>query len=281
LPGYTNQAMIAGPRTTEDMVTGHGPERLRQRWQAGEAVLGGWVMTHDAILAEELARCGFDEVTVDLQHGSIEIGHLVHLFAAISAGGAAPLVRIPTADPVTIGRVLDLGAAGVVVAMIESTEAAAAVVRASRYMPAGTRSAGPLRAHHTIGSRDWGELEGVMKAVMIETAAGLANVESIAATPGLDAIYVGPGDLGLALGMPPGRPRSREEEDRFLAALDRILDACREAGIAAGIHTGEGLKAAEWIRRGFQWATVVSEYGLVINGGTRELAVARQAIQGP
>ena len=92
--------------------TGVGPERLRAKWRAGEATLGGWIMTHDGIIAEQLARCGFDEVSVDLQHGSVEIGHLINLFMAISAGGSVPMVRIPAADPVTIGRVLDVGAAG-------------------------------------------------------------------------------------------------------------------------------------------------------------------------
>lgn len=260
---------------------GVGPERLRSRWRAGESTLGGWIMTHDAILAEQLARCGFDEVTVDLQHGSVEIGHLTNLFLGISAGGASPLVRIPTVDPVTIGRVLDVGAAGVIVAMIESRAQAEAVVAACRYAPHGVRSAGPLRAQHTIGSGDWDDLETVIKGVMVESAAGLANVDEIAGTPGIDGIYIGPGDLGIALGMAPGRPRDATQQATFTAAIDRILRACQDAGVVAGIHTGDGATAAAWVRRGFRWVTVASEYGLVINGGTRELDTAREAIAAP
>src|SRR5690606_35631671 len=120
------------------------PARLRSIWRSGGAVLGGWVMTHDPIIAEEMARCGFDEVVIDLQHGSVEIGHLADLFLAVSTGGAAPLVRTPAVDPVTIGRALDLGAAGVLVAMCESPEQAALVVASCRYAPQGVRSAGPL-----------------------------------------------------------------------------------------------------------------------------------------
>ena len=261
--------------------SGVGPERPRARWRADEPTLGGWIMTHDPIIAEQLARCGFDEVTVDLQHGSIEIGHLSNLFMAIAAGGAAPMVRIPAADPVTIGRVLDLGAAGVIVAMVESRAGAEAVVAACRYAPAGIRSAGPLRAQYTIGSGDWDDLTSVIKGVMVESAAGLANVEEIAGTPGIDGIYIGPGDLGIALGMPPGRPRDETQTATFVAAIDRVLRACQDAGVVPGIHTGDAATAARWIRRGFRWVTVVSEYGLVINGGTRELAATREAIAAP
>jgi 4-hydroxy-2-oxoheptanedioate aldolase len=255
-----------------------GPGRLRERWRTGEATLGGWVLTHDGILAEQLARCGFDEVTVDLQHGSVEVGHLAGLFMAIAAGGAVPMVRLPAADPVTIGRALDLGAAGVIVAMIESAAQAAAAVAACCYTPAGTRSAGPLRAQYTIGSGDWEDLTSVIKGVMVESSAGLAHVEEIASTPGIDGIYIGPADLGLALGMPPGHPRDADQQATFAAAVDRVLRACRDAGVVPGIHTGDGATAAAWVRRGFQWVTVASEYGLVIRGGDRELAAAREAI---
>jgi 4-hydroxy-2-oxoheptanedioate aldolase len=261
--------------------SGVGPDRLRARWRADQPTLGGWIMTHDPIVAEQLARCGFDEVTVDLQHGSVEIGHLANLFLAIAAGGAAPMVRIPAPDPVTIGRVLDLGAAGVIVAMIESRVQAEAVVAACRYLPAGIRSAGPLRAQYTIGSSDWDDLAGVVKGVMVETARGLDNVQEIAGTPGIDGIYIGPGDLGIALGMPPGRPRSDEERARFVAAVDRVLRACQDAGIVPGIHTGDAATAAGWVRRGFRWVTVISEYGLVSAGGARELAATRAAIAAP
>jgi 4-hydroxy-2-oxoheptanedioate aldolase len=260
---------------------GVGPERLRAKWRAGEATLGGWIMTHDGIIAEQLARVGFDEVSVDLQHGSVEIGHLVNLFMAIQAGGASPMVRIPSVDPVTIGRVLDIGAVGVIVAMVESRAQAEAVVQACHYKPDGVRSAGPLRAQLTIGSGDWDELSTVIKAVMVESGAGVERVEEIASTPGLDGIYVGPGDLGLSMGMGPGRPRDDDQKARFAAAIDRILRACQDAGIVPGIHTGDGATAAAWVRRGFRWVTVVSEYGLVINGATRELAAAREAIAAP
>jgi 4-hydroxy-2-oxoheptanedioate aldolase len=257
-----------------------GPDRLRRRWAAGDATMGGWIMTHDGVIAESMARVGFDEVTVDLQHGSVEIGHLVNLFMAIQAGGAVPMVRIPAVDNTTIGRVLDVGAVGVVVAMVESREQAERVVAACRYKPAGTRSAGPLRAGSTVGSGDWDDLETVIKAVMVETADGVAKVDEIASTPGLDGIYIGPGDLGLSMGLPPGRPRDADQQARMTGAIDRVLKACDDAGIVAGIHTGDGATAAGWVRRGFRWVTVVSEYGLVINGATRELAACRAAIAG-
>jgi 4-hydroxy-2-oxoheptanedioate aldolase len=237
-------------------------------------------MTSDPLLAEELARCGFDEVTIDLQHGSVEVGHVMALAQAIADGGAVPLVRLPSADPVVIGRCLDLGALGVVIAMVETPDQAATAVTACRYAPLGRRSAGTVRAQHTMGSRDLAELGSVACFAMVESRQGLDNVEAIAATPGVDGIYVGPGDLAISLGMWPPSDRTPAQQQQFDAALDRVLAACEAAGVVAGMHTGDGLSAASYVRRGFRMVTVASEYGLVIAGGHRELEAARAAISG-
>lgn len=252
-------------------------DALRERWRDGPATLGGWVMTHDPLLAEQMALCGFDEVTIDLQHGTVEIGDIALLCAAVTGGGALPLVRVPRADHVTIGRVLDLGAGGVIVAMVESAAGAAAAVDACRYPPLGSRSAGPVRAQFTMGSTDYQRLGEVICMVMIETAAGVAEAEAIAATPGIDGVYVGPGDLALAMGLPLGRDRSTDEQRRFDSTIDRILAACESAGVVAGIHAPDGATAADLVRRGFGMVTVVADFTLIVAGGRRELAAARDA----
>lgn len=248
---------------------------LRARWRDGPATLGGWSMTRDPLVVEQLARCGFDEVTLDLQHGTIEVADIGALCLAVTTGGAVPLVRVPRTDAVTIGRVLDLGAAGVIVAMVESPATAAAAVAACRYPPLGNRSAGPVRAQFTMGSGDYARLGEVACLVMIETLAGLEAAEAIAATPGIDGVYVGPGDLAISLGIGLGRERTSEETRRFDEALDRVLGACEAAGVVAAIHAPDGTTAASLVARGFGMVTVVADLTLILAGGRAELAAAR------
>ena len=257
-------------------------EGLRSDWAGGSATLGGWVVGSDPLIAEHLARCGFDEVTIDLQHGTSDFRDIALLCAAITRGGAVPLVRVPRAEPVTIGRCLDLGAAGVIVAMVGSAEEAAATVDACRYAPEGSRSIGPVRAQWTMDSGPLSDplaterLAAVVCMPMVETADGLANVAEIAATPGIDGVYVGPGDLALAMGLPLPGGRTAEQQQRLDVAIDSVVAACDAAGVTAGIQGVGGASAAAWVRRGFRMVTVTADVSLVA-GGRRELEVARSA----
>ena len=174
---------------------------ILERWREGGVVYSGWVSSGEPLTANWLAAAGFDEVLADLQHGAVEVGHLPALFAAIEARGVAPAARVPANDPTVIGRVLDMGALSVMVPMVESRAEAEAAVAACRFAPAGRRSMGPLRPMTTFGTEDPAELSKVACVVQIETADGLANVDAIASTPGLDAMFIGPGDLSLSLGL--------------------------------------------------------------------------------
>ena len=255
-------------------------ERMRKTWTEGSATLGGWMVGSDPLIAEHLARCGFDEVTIDLQHGTSDFGDIALLCAAITTGGAVPLVRIPRADPVTIGRCLDLGAAGGLPAMVGSAEEAAAAVSACHYAPVGSRSIGPVRAQFTMASGPLSDpvaldrLASVICMPMIETADGLANVVEIAATPGLDGLYVGPGDLALALGLPLPGGRSDQEQRQLDVAIDSIVAACDDAGIVPGVQGGDGASAADWVSRGFRMVTVTADITLVASG-RKQLEIAR------
>lgn len=243
---------------------------------AGSRSIGSWVSTPDPVIAEIIAASGFDHVLADMQHGSIELGNLVPVLTAISNGGSVPIVRVPSNDPVVIGKALDLGALGVVVPMVETAAEAARAVAACRYAPAGKRSIGPLRPNIVMGSDEPSDWERVACIVMVETATGLANVDEIAATAGLAAIYIGPGDLALSLGMSPiGSHRSAEETTRHATAIETIRLACDRHGIAAGIYAGDGQEARRYLEAGFRIVTASIDYSLVEAGSRRDMAAAR------
>ena len=248
---------------------------LLAKWAAGEPTYGGWVSTSEPLAAEYLAAAGFDEITADQQHGAINLATLPALFAAIEARGVTPVTRVPALDPHAISTSLDMGALAVIVPMVETAEQAGVLVSACRYPPVGTRSAGPTRAIYRMGL-DLTDLGRVAAVAMVETKRGLENVEAIAATPGLDGVYIGPGDLAISLGLPVLPDQRTADQARVeAAAIERILRACQSAGIVAGIYAGTGAAARRHIDQGFRMVTVAWDAGLLEDGGRAELAVAR------
>ena len=248
---------------------------ILERWRRGEVVYSGWVSSPEPLTANWLAACGFDEVLADLQHGAIEVGDLPTLFAAIESRGVAPAARVPANDPAVIGRVLDMGALSVMVPMVESGAEAARAVAACRYAPVGTRSLGPLRPMTTFRTDEPAELAKVACVVQVETARGLANVDEIAATPGLDAVFVGPGDLSLSLGLYEAGVSVPERDAGREAATAEILAACQQHGVVAGIITADGEAARRRIEHGFRLVALTSDLALILEGGTVELARAK------
>jgi 4-hydroxy-2-oxoheptanedioate aldolase len=197
---------------------------LREKLESGRPAIGLWAAIPSALTAEAAALAGADYVVADQQHGALDPATLTAMLTAIAGGGSAPLVRVARNEPFWIGQALDLGAQGVIVPMVESGEEAARAVAACRYAPEGIRSFGALRA---------GAGERPLCLVMIETRAGYEQAAEIAATPGLDGIYVGPSDLALSLGL---QPTIRLEPPPVLEALALVHAACADAGIVAGVH---------------------------------------------
>jgi len=235
--------------------------------------VGAWLSLGNVHTAELLANAGFDWVVVDLQHGLIEYGDLLRMLPAISTTDTTPLVRVSGNNLPEINKVLDAGAMGVIVPLVNTAEQAAAAVSACRYPPDGTRSFGPTRAALYGGRGYAAEANGQIACIaMIETQEGLDNLEAIVATPGLGGVYVGPSDLALSLGLP---PRGDTDEPRHLAAVEQILAACKRAKVPAGIHTG-GL---EWTERrlamGFDFVTLSNDIGFMMQAVTADLAAVR------
>ena len=243
---------------------------LIARWRAGEATFGLWATTNNAALGEYAAGTGVDWILWDMQHGLVSDSDLAGLFRSVSGTSVVPMVRVGANDALLIGRALDAGAAGVIVPLVNTPHEAAQAAAACRFPPDGSRSFGPNRVTLVTGTLDPRVIQDVACVVMVETAVGLANVEAIAATPGVDAILIGPSDLALGLGLAyddRGKPHQR--------AVRRILEACRMHGVAAGIVLGSGETARKHADLGFQFMNVASDLGLVTDGLTRELRIAR------
>ncbi|MER6013337.1 HpcH/HpaI aldolase family protein [Streptomyces bluensis] len=227
--------------------------------RAREPLVGYWCVLDSPVSTERIARLGYDYVALDAQHGLIEYAGVLASLTAIDTKGstAVGLVRVEANDPMPIGKALDAGAAGVIVPLIDNAQDAADAVAAVRYPPLGNRSYGPMRSGLRIGPNPADAHRETVVLAMIETAEGLANVEEICATDGLDGVYVGPSDLRIALGGATSTDPAVAAE--FEAALVRVRTAAAAAGIAAGIHNPDGTAAAKRIAEGFTFATVACD----------------------
>jgi 4-hydroxy-2-oxoheptanedioate aldolase len=253
-------------------------DRVRERGARGEAALNAWLTFEGAASAGVVAEAGFDAVTLDLQHGTAHLEDIGAVAAAIEAAGAVPFVRLRWNDPGVVMRALDLGARGVICPMIDSREQAEAFVRAGRYPPLGSRSYGPI--HGAFGSgREQTERANadVLTFAQIETAEGLAAVAEIAATPGLDGVYVGPADLSLTLGL---GTLADLTDTAMLTALDHVVAAAAAAGIVPGIHAPGIERASAMIRQGFRFVGTAGDADLLAAAAAKELSHVRNGTTG-
>jgi 4-hydroxy-2-oxoheptanedioate aldolase len=244
------------------------------KWRAGEQTIGGWLSLANTHTAEMMANAGFDWLCVDLQHGLIDFTDLRNMLPAISTTTTTPLVRVSGNDPSQIMKVLDTGAMGVIVPLINSREEALRAIAACRYPPMGSRSFGPIRAALYGGSGYVTEAnDEICCIVMIETREGIENLESIVATPDLGGVYIGPNDLALALGLP---ARGDTEEPLHVATVERILEACKRKGVPAGIHTSSLPYTLKRLEAGFDFVTLGTDAGFMMQAANANLAAARK-----
>jgi 4-hydroxy-2-oxoheptanedioate aldolase len=241
---------------------------LARRLKAGETVHTGWCGLPYPVVAEAIAREGFPAVTVDQQHGLWDTAATLTGIAAIRQGGAAPIVRIPVGDFATVSRTLDFGAEGIIAPMINTVADARAFVAVAKYPPVGERSWGPHRAmmqggfdDQKVYLRDANTL--TVTFAMIETRTALANLDAIAATDGIDALFVGPSDLSIAL-TDGGDvdPHSTAVENE----LDKIVTAARKAGKIPGLYCANAERAQFAAKRGFRFLAVGSDLGFLRAG---------------
>jgi 4-hydroxy-2-oxoheptanedioate aldolase len=244
--------------------------RLQDALAAKDHIWGGWVVGPTIIGPEEFAQAGYDYVGFDVQHGYLDDADVALLLRRLEHVPIATAVRLPSADPAPIGRVLDAGADAVIIAMVESADQAAAAVAATRYAPAGVRSFGPLRASLGV---DTAALEAAADVyVMIETARGLAALDEICAVPGLTGVYVGPADLAISMGH---RLADAWTHPDVGAAMSEIQTIAAAAGLITGIHAGTGDLGKAMAQSGFRMITLTSESQALRRGAAAHLSEAQ------
>ena len=242
-------------------------------WRAGGQNVGGWLSLANTHTAELMARAGFDWLCIDLQHGLLDYGDLRNLLPAISTTDTIPIVRVSGNDPREIMKVLDVGAMGVIVPLVNNRAEAAAAVSACRYPPHGSRSFGPIRAA-LYGGPGYIQEAGdeIACLVMIETRDGIENIEEIVTTPGLGGVYVGPADLGYALGL---QPIGSADHPLHIETMARIVETCKRHGVPVGTHTGGLADSRRRLKEGFNFVTLGSDAGFMMQAAGADLAALR------
>ncbi|MEO1205221.1 MAG: aldolase/citrate lyase family protein [Pseudomonadota bacterium] len=259
---------------------------LRDTMQLGQPALNAWCAMASTHAIEILAQLDFDSITIDLQHGAMDGADAFRMLQAISGRPITPLVRVPWNMPSEIMKALDAGAEGIICPMINTADEAAQFVGACRYPPDGYRSFGPTRAALANGAQSSADYAAnanaeILTLAMIETRDGLKNLDAILAVDGLDGIYIGPGDLSLALGA---RPSMRQkpgtpQADAVIEAIDRCLKHARAAGRFAAIHTDGNETARIRFEEGFHLCTLQSDARLLSDAAKAQIASCRTDLQ--
>ncbi|WP_448955393.1 HpcH/HpaI aldolase family protein [Labrys neptuniae] len=246
---------------------------LRTRWREGGTIINGWLAIPNSFSAEVMAQAGWDSLTIDLQHGMHDYASSIAMLQAISTTSVVPLARVPSNESGIIGKMLDAGCYGLICPLVNTAEDAHAFITACRYPPRGRRSFGPIRASLYAGA-DYGTHanDEIVTFAMIETKEALDNLDDILAVDGLDAVYIGPADLSIALNC---TAKFDQEEKPVVEAIDLIVRKAREKGIVAGIQNGTPAYARRMIDLGFQFITIASDARMITARSTEILVEIR------
>ena len=260
------------------MIKNHTKARLRE----GGAVVGTWLAVPSVVSARFMSQLGFDYLTVDVEHHPFDMDMSSAMFGAIAAAGVTPLARIPWNTAENIKRVLDCGAHGIVVPMVNTRAEAEAAVAAAKYPPAGIRSVGGSLHCMNFGTdpatyyaRANDEILVVLQA---ESPEGVANADEIMSVPGVDAVFIGPNDLLAQMGQV---PQMENDSSQFIEALDHIQKTAAKYGIASGIHTANHEQCNRRLAQGFRFMALASEARFMVAGARAEMTKLNLADRGP
>jgi len=254
-----------------------GINRVKQLWRERRPVQVGWCSTADPYMAEVMIRAGFDVLVLDMQHGmGIGPDRAVAWLQAVGQKDVTPFVRLPWNEPYFAQWVLDAGALGLIVPMVNTVEDAQKAIGACRYPPQGYRSNGPNRARFCYGA-DYAlhANDEVACLLMMETVEGIGNIEEIAALPGYDGFFIGPADLARSLGLPPALD---VQDPRHVALVQRVVDVATAHGLVAGIHPATPAEALRRWSQGFNFNPLCSDVGIVSAGAARSLTEFRDGL---
>ena len=250
---------------------------LRRRVLAGEPAIGTFANLGSVPAAELLGRVGFDWVLIDLEHGSGTEADLHAQLLAVQSTGTPAVVRVPSAERLRVGRALDLGAEGLMIPRLEVVAEVAETLTWMRFPPQGIRGVALMTRGGGYGAAGHDGLRAVNERVLgifqVESTAAVEASDDLARIDGVDVLFVGPSDLSHSMGLP-----GRFEEQAFRAALDRVVDACRAHGKAAGILLREASAVAGARDQGFAFIGVGADSSFLAGGARAALAEARAAL---
>ncbi|MCP5025796.1 MAG: hypothetical protein GY929_05880 [Actinomycetia bacterium] len=249
---------------------------FRQTLSEGKTALGAWMMLREPIVASAAVNLGYDYLCVDMQHGVHDYNEVVSQLYTAVRSNVTPIARTPSNEPGIVGRLLDGGAMGIIFPMVNTRAQAEAAVDACRYSPQGSRSMGPIGAMTLHGGDYFSRAnDEVMVIPMIETAEAVSNIDDILSVEGVDTIYVGPSDLSLTLGLPPGMDN---DDPAFTDAITAIIDGCARHAVVPGIHCSPEL-AGKRHQQGFRMLSVGYDFGPVMAALRTDLKTSRAATE--
>jgi 2-keto-3-deoxy-L-rhamnonate aldolase RhmA len=225
---------------------------LKRRLKEGEQLYGTWITVESPMMTEMMSSLGFDYFVVDTEHAPLDILMAQTLMQAMRPDTkTTPIVRVWWNDLVAIKRALDIGAYGILIPWVNNKEEAELAVKATRYAPKGLRGCGPRRAR--MFDPDYYETadKEIMVVVQIETKEAVTNIEDICSVDGVDVAYIGPADLSASYGY-----LGNQSHPEVQKAIDIVFDACRSAGIGAGIHEASGSTIQERMKKGYNLVTL-------------------------
>ena len=248
------------------------PNPVKRALKAGQPAVGTWLSLGSITAARFMARAGFAWLTTDIEHSLVDWETATHMFATIADAGCTALARVPANRHDHIKRVLDNGAHGVVVPMVNSRKEAEDAVAAMLYPPFGTRSVGGSVHALNFGATaneyyDHANQE-LLVTLQCEHIHAVENADAIFSVPGIDAIFVGPNDLAASMRSRDNKPPSAKATKE---AMDHILATCKKYGVAPGLHTGSGDEASARIAEGWQFIAIASELKMMLNGVAAEV----------
>jgi len=229
---------------------------IRTALDAGEASIGSWLNLGSPLAAEVMAAAGFPWLAVDAEHTAYDMESIAHMFRAIEARGAVPLARAWDHDPVTVARLLDAGAMGLVFPHVSTPEQAQQLAQAMRYPPVGIRSVGTGRCVTMADDYRQTANEQILCIPQIEDLEGIENAEAICSVPGVDIGFLGPNDLAMSMGVEAGHPDHE-------AALQRFREGCQRAGKPCGIPTKDPASTRQRLSEGFRFIDLSNDLRLL------------------
>lgn len=248
---------------------------LKERLKQGKAATGTFIQIGHPDVTECLSRIGFDWLMLDAEHAPLEYTTLQTMMQSMNGTNCVPIVRPQWNDPVVIKRILDIGAYGVLIPWINSKEEAENAVRACRYSPEGTRGFGPRRAARFDPDYYKTANNEILIAVQIETEEAVNNIDEILSVDGVDAVYIGPWDLSVSLGM--GVPPDWNNP-RYSNLLDQVLEAANRHGKPAGMFTT--METIEWVlKKGFRFNTLEGDDFLLLRAAKMAVEKVNQILQ--